>query len=454
MKTKIFSILLSAAALAGFSACDTWNPEVEVSGNGQLRTASIGVDVDGAETIVTDNSAAKSKAAKAPASRATIDLSNFIVTVNNRNGNVVNQWTYTTMPELPTFPAGDYSVVVRSHEVEPAAWNAPYYEGSQDFTIVTDKVTEVETVVCKLANIRVSVNFSEKLLKAFDNADEVTVKVTSEGSNSLVFTPAETRSGYFAALQNLETLRVDFSASILGNTETFTKTIDNVAKGQHRKIYFDLTNNPNLPPDEVGTITNDGQGITIDSTVVEDEPIESDYEWFEDNLDNSGRPGEEDFDDPEPGTPTPDQPADWAIEFTSETLDLVGTNNVADFGVGVQDAIVTIKSTKEFSKLNVRIESQMLTDEFLNGVGLTAEFDLANPPSYDYNGETKDTTNGLKSLGFPVKEEVTGAGITEIPFDITQFVPLIMEVGTHKFHITVTDKANHSKSMTLTFVKS
>lgn len=454
MKTKIFSILLSAAALAGFSACDTWNPEVEVSGNGKLDTASIGVDVDGAETIVSDNSAAKSKAAKAPASRATIDLSDFIVSVQNSNGNVVNQWTYTTMPTLPTFPAGDYTVVVRSHEVEPAAWNAPYYEGSKNFTIVTDKVTEVETVVCKLANIRVSVNFSEKLLRAFDNADEVTVKVTSEGSNSLVFTPAETRSGYFAALQNLETLRIDFSASILGNTETFTKTIDNVAKGQHRKIYFDLTNNPNLPPDEVGTITNDGQGITIDSAVVEDEPIETDYEWFEDNINNSGRPGEEDFEDPEPDTPTPDQPADWAIEFTSETLDLVGTNNVADFGVGVQDAIVTIKSTKEFSKLNVRIESQMLTDEFLNGVGLTAEFDLANPPSYDYNGETKDTTNGLKGLGFPVKEEVTGAGITEIPFDITQFVPLIMEAGTHKFHITVNDKANHSKSMTLTFVKS
>ncbi len=458
MKTKIFSILLSAAALAGLSACDTWNPGPDVNGQGQLRTSTMGVDVDGAETIVTDNNTAttgssQAKARKAPASRATIDLTNFLVVVTDKNGNAVSRWTYTTMPELPTFAAGNYTVTVRSHEVEPAAWNAPYYEGSQNFTIEADKVTEVETVVCTLANIRVSVKFTDKLLNAFDNPDEVTVKITSEGNNSLVFTPSETRSGYFAALQNLETLRIDFSASILGHTETFTKTVDNVAKGQHRKITFDLTSNPNIPPEEVGTIINDGQGITVDTTVIEDEPIETDYSWYEDNTDDSGRPGDEDFDDgggDEPDPPTPPVPGDWKIEFTSDDLDLESVNMVDNYGPGVKDAIVNIESTNGFAHLNVKIESDMLTDEFLMGVGLKAEFDLAYPPTYvNDEGETIDTTEGLRGLGFPVGSEVTGDDITNIPFDITQFVPLIFEAGDHKFHITVTDKENNTKSMTL-----
>lgn len=459
MKTKIFSILISAAAMAGFSACDTWEPGPDVvNGQGQLDTASLGVNVDDAETLVADNSAAKpaaAKAAKGVASRATVDLTNFIVTVTDNNNQQVSRWTYTTMPELPTFAAGDYTVTVKSHEVEPAAWNAPYFEGSQKFTIEADKVTEVETVVCTLANIRVSVKFTDRLVSAFDNPAEVSVKITSEGNNSLVFTPAETRSGYFAALKDLETLRLDFSASIMGHTETFTKTIDNVAKGQHRKITLGLTGNDNLPPEELGTIINDGQGITVDTSVIEDAPIESDYPWYEDNLDNTGRPGDEDFDDggEEPNPPTPPGPGDeGSIEFDDPertTLDIDGVNMVDDYGPGVKDAIVFIKSTNGFAHLNVKIESNMLTDEFLMPVGLVSEFDLASPPTYEYDGETRDTTDGLKGLGFPVGNEVTGDGVIEIPFDITQFVPLIFESGDHKFHITVTDKKGNTKSMTL-----
>lgn len=448
MNTKIFSILFSVAAMAGFSACDSWDPEKEVNQKGQLNTTGIGVEVDGVESSVNDNAGALK--VKTNASRATVDLSHFIITVNNSNGEQVSRWTYANMPDLPTFPVGDYTISVKSHEVEPAAWNAPYFEGSKTFSIVADKITDVETIVCTLANIRVTVYFSDKLKQAIDNLDEAYVKITSEGNNSLIYTPTETRSGYFAALDDLETLRLDFSASVKGQEIGFTKTLDYIAKGQHRKIYLSLTSNDNLPPEELGTITNDGEAITIDNTVSEDDPIESDYPWYEDNLDGSGRPGGEDFDDnkgDDDDPPTP--PSDYEISFNSETLNLSGVNMVSDYGVGIKDAIVVITSTKEFSSLLVKIESNMLTDDFLMPVGLISEFDLANPPTYVYDGETKDTTDGLKGLGFPVKDEVTGAGITSIDFDITQFVPLILESGDHKFHITVTDKEGHSNSMTL-----
>lgn len=458
MKTKIFSILLSVAAMAGFSACDTWNPDMDVNGMGQLRTSTLGVDVDGAETVVADNSTTTTgaaKASKASASRATVDLTNFIVTVANSKGQQVSRWTYATMPELPTFAAGDYTVTVRSHEVEPAAWNAPYYEGSQSFTIETDKVTEVQTVVCTLSNIRVSVHFTEALMKAFDNPDEVTVKVTSEGNNSLVFTPAETRSGYFAALKDLETLRIDFSASIMGYTETFTKTIDNVAKGQYRKITFGLSGNDTPTPEELGTVINDGQGITVNTAVIEDAPIETDYEWYEDNIDNTGRPGDEDFeqgggDDPDPPTP-PTPPVDddqVLITFDSPSLDLEGMNDATSFPDDCsKPAAVDISAEKGIANLVVEIISNSLNAEMLEGVGLTQSFDLAYPGDLD----AALSTPYPDGFGFPTGSNVIGQ--TKVTFDIAPFVPLlnIYPGEVHQFKITVKDQIGKEKVLTLKF---
>jgi hypothetical protein len=445
MKTKIFSILLTVAAMVGFSACsDDWNPDAE--GSGQLRTASLGVEVDGAETIVSDNSGAK-KSIKAVSSRATIDLSNFIVAVSTSAGKEVERWTYSTMPELPTFAAGEYTVTVKSHEVEPAAWNAPYYEGTQTFTIVANQITEVETVVCKLANIRVSVAFTDDLLAAFDNANEVSVKVSIDnaGTNSLTFTPSETRSGYFQALSDLQTLRIDFSASILGNVETFTKTIDNVAKGQHRKITFGLTSNPNLPPDELGTIINDGQGITIDNTVDEDDPIETNFDWYEDNTNSNGRPGDEDFDDGDKPGQGGEETTE-VIRFESSSLDLVGENDATSFpSDGSKPADVDIYADNGFAHLLVEIISDDLTDEMLTSVGLAATFDLAYP------GNLEDKLSDPDGFNFPVGDNIIGQ--THVNFNIAPFVPLLnMYPGNvHKFRITATDQQNNQKSVTLTF---
>ena len=83
----------------------------------------------------------------------------------------------------------------------------------------------------------------------------------------------------------------------------------------------------------------------------------------------------------------------------------------------------------------------------LSGVGLTSEFDLANPVK---NGT--DYTEGLKGLGFKVGDEVKGE--TELDFDITTFMPLIFEAGDHKFIITVKDENGVSKTLSLLIRKS
>jgi hypothetical protein len=155
-------------------------------------------------------------------------------------------------------------------------------------------------------------------------------------------------------------------------------------------------------------------------------------------------PGQE---DPEPTDPSEtDTPnngtTDAQITFESETVDLDGTNSVADFGTGLKNAVVTIGATEGIQNLIVTIISNSLSKEDLEDSGLTDEFDLANPGQYEA---------ALKGMGFPVGDEVVGQ--TSVVFDITQFVPLLKAFPdeVHTFRIKVVDSKNNNKTQELKF---
>jgi len=337
--------------------------------------------------------------------------------------------------------------------VQKAEWDKPYFFGEQNFQIRKDEVTDVEAVVCKLANIMVTVEFDSKLIDAAaDGGADLKVAVTSEPGTSLEFTPAEKRAGYFQAIQGLETLKVSFTGTVSGNAESTTAVLTNVAAGQHRKIIMKLKSNGNQSPDETGNITVDGEGINVDFSV-EEKNLAGDIVSPEENLGNDDRPNQEGEEpggeDPNPPTPPGDEDA---ITLTSETLDVDGVNEAEMFGPGIKDAIVNIHSDAGVRNLNVEIISNFLTEEFLSGVGLTTRFDLANADDTKEmdNGETLATN--LRGLGFPVNADVTGKN--DLVFDITGFMPLILEAGDHKFVITVTDVKGAQKSITLLIRKS
>ena len=105
---------------------------------------------------------------------------------------------------------------------------------------------------------------------------------------------------------------------------------------------------------------------------------------------------------------------------------------------GQKSAVVDIHSENGVTSLKVKIISDFLTEDMLSSVGLTSEFDLAEPGEYE---------TGLKGLGFPTGDDVKGA--RDLQFNITPFIKLIFEEGDHKFEITVTDSKNVVKSMVL-----
>lgn len=448
MKFKSISILAWAAVAAAFTGCsDNWVPEVEGAGEGRLNTQSILAEVNTVEDEKEDEDVTKKAT-----SRSSIDLSPFLVDVVRTSDNAnVASWTYATMPQLPTFAVGSYKVQVRSRVLKDAEWSAPYYLGSQTFDIRNGEVTDVGPIVCKLANVRVTIDYGPKLLEA-TGGEGFTITVTSTPGVYLQYTGKETRSGYFA-YNGQTTMVARFQGRVNGVNEDFPHVLENIAPGQHRKLTFRLNYNPNVPDDEVGTI--EGQGIVV-SCSTKTVNVDGNVIQEEDIQESGDRPGQE---GDEPGGEDPKPGEEGNITFTSETLAndngnvLDDTpNNAADFGEGKKEAKIHIHSEAPIASFKVKIDSETLTADVLSDVKLAPEFDLADPIVTTDDGEKKDLTEGLKGLEFPVGDEVKGA--TDLDFDITKFVPLTMIYGAanHRFILTVTDNAGNSKTLTLLIV--
>lgn len=423
MKIKISNIALAAAMLTVASCSEHWTPPT--GSDGSLALGSMIVDVkENANVIVSSGS------------RAAADVNSFQVTIYDKTGAEAGSWTYGQMPEIVPLAAGDgYVVKVKSHDVEKAAWEQPYYYGeSKTFTIEKNKITEVGTVTAEFKSIKVTVEFSDALKAIVDDDVKVVIEANDEGL--ITFTKKEVEDGsaaYFEAVDGSTTMVAHFIGSISGNAIDNKVPFTDVTAGQHRIVRYGIQIGPDVPEPD-GSITPGG--ISLDTEIVEVD-IDGNTTVKDPNIDPSGRPG---YEDPDPDDPTPPTPGGEAATFRSETLDTEGGINYSKDWVG--DAIVTIDCPEGFAKLEVVIDSEGLTPDVLEGVGLAKEFDLANPGSL---------AEGLEGLGFPIGDAVLGK--TTVDFNITDFVPLLnIYPGKSDFIITVTDSKGATSTLTLKFV--
>lgn len=406
------------------SCSDNWTPSTDDEGVGQLCMEAI--DVTNAENVI---------------NRANIDVSNFIVTVNNAEGETVKQWKYAEMPEVITLPVGEgYYIDVISHNQEKAAWDAPFFKGSSEkFDIVKNQLTNAGTVTCKLSNIKVTVRFSDNLKAIMEDDCKVTVIANDEGR--LEYTPDETRAGYFQTIEGSSTLIATFTGTIRGSYEEIRKVYTDVEAGQHRIITYSVKSGDPTVPDENGNI-DITDGISVDMSTI-DESIDGNVTPDEDVIDGD-RPGQEEPADP--GTGDEEDPEEPSVDYFTfdTTISLTEVNEAVEGN----EYVVNINSVNPLSNLKVKIESNYLTDEFLASVGLVSEFDLAN---LDADLESKLGEGGF---GFPTGDAVKGQ--TSVRFDLTPFIPLLNLSPTpndiHKFHLTVVDDQNNSETVVLTFI--
>jgi len=438
MKNKIFSIFAIAGLAIATASCSD-DPEYNLNGDnatGQVDLSGMGVEVNPDEITL---------------SRADeIDVNPFLIKITDAGGNIVYQSTYAEMKEIVTLPVGEnYSVSAESREVENAAWSAPYYLGTQTFSITENEITEVGKIECKFANIRVSVRYTDELKALMANDVTVTVRC-SETGNALEYSATETRSGYFKALDGSTTLGAVFSGTVNGSHITVTKALNDVKAGQHRIITFGVKQGNTDVPDEYGNVnlngessegTRIGDGLYLDINITN---VDVDGNVTTDEEGDSGaeRPGHEEGggdvgggDDPKPAitiTPSAD------LSFTTPMTPREGMDGNIKIHVDspntIQHLYVEIKTDNaEFSGV-------------LTEMHIPLTFDLANITDENELKAFKD------SLHFPVNDEVKGQ--TDVPFDITDFIPLlnIYSPATNQFILKVVDAQGNTRTETLTFV--
>ena len=329
-----------------------------------------------------------------PVSRA-VDTGDFTVQIYPSQGTDTLEWKYSEMPEIVTLNVGNYNVAVFSHRVQPAEWERPYYYADKAFAIEENKVTQIDTVVCTLQNIKVTVTYSEDLKSFMGDDCKVTVDI---GSGSLDFSQTETRAGYFRSDGESNLLIATFTGTIDGYEEVNRIQVDNVKAGDWRKIHYDIKRPE--PGSETGGVT---PSVTLDASC--------------ETIDHEGNV-----------TPDPDPTPGEAPKITSETIQL-GTPVVVTAGMQV---IVDITSSDPagLTGLTVDIDSPTLTPDELAGLGLSSHLDLVNP------GDLKAP---IESLGFPTEGNVLNQ--PKVTFNISDFMPMLglLGAGTHNFIITATD---------------
>lgn len=415
---KIKSILYKGAllslALLGITACKEDNP---IPADGTLKLSTLGLEIAGT-------------------GRATVDISNFIVDIcQDGKAKPVQTFVFSKMPSVVALAPGEYYVDVRSHNLEKAEWDNPYYAGkSEKFQIVADDVTELDPIKCVFSALKVSVVFGPKLMTKIGSDVSVTVVANDEGR--LVYTPGDSREGYFATIDGSTTLVATFSGTVNGNKEEFSRTYTDVAAGQHRTITFEVGNDVPEPDAPTGSV-DQSQGISVDVTYVDEDMMSADVTGGnEDVIPDAGeKPGKlpelpDEGDDPNtpdvPDDPTPSGPV---FGFEGSTLENGKTYFTDEFSAS-KPAKLVIVCPEGIASAHVTIASTFLTPEELENVGLTDKFDLCTDEAL---------FEALGGLGFPVGDDIKGK--TEATITITDFMDLLAVGGTStsKFTFVVTD---------------
>ena len=478
MKNIINILLISLLALFTLNSCDDPVYPQFANGEGKLSTATLKVSVLTDPEVKVDRSNDE-------------DVSTYTVNIIQKStSNIVNTWKYSEMPEIITLPVGDYKVEVFNAAVKDAEWDAPYYYASKDFSIVKNEITEIGTITCKLANVKVTIKYTDELKALIGEGKDVKVNVAIGELGSLDFGYGETRSGFFRYVPTSTTLVATFSGTVDGFFMSEFKVLEDIAAGQHRIITFGVKQAPD-PEQEYGMIGTSGLVLNAKVTRIDltinvpagEEPIDpddmlsvgsknvkvtatnswiasSDQMWCTLSA-TSGAKGTNDV-TINATENSSDQARTAKVTFvmgnisqvvtvtqaakgsatsptiTSSTLNLDAVNPITDGMVAKVDII----APNGIAHLNVTIESPSLTPDDLKDVGLSDKFDLAYPGEF---------SEPLSSLGFPTGDKVINQ--KSLVFDITPFMGLLGQFpGEHHFIIKVEDNNGETVTATLKFL--
>lgn len=262
---------------------------------------------------------------------------------------------YKAVPEKVVLPIGEYQITVQSHEVQDAGWDEPYYAVTKAFEITKGAQTTVEDLVCCLANIMVSVNFTDQMIDLMGDDCKVMVRI---GNGELDYRLDDvSHSGFFKARDvdptdpKYDILFWEFTGDIENQFLEDSGSIPNVKAGEHRTLIFNLNRTPTPG-------ANEGDVKFIFTVSVEVETVNLDL-----NIDITERVIEE---------------LDPAVSVTSEYSLTERTTLIKDEPMA--DLLVNIGSEECLRNIFVAITTD--NEDFAAALavdGLDGTFDLAAP---------------------------------------------------------------------------
>lgn len=428
MKNIFLICLTLMTVLFTFSACHSEKMETGTTDvTGQLSLASMKMEVDlKVDTVY-------------PQSRAGVDVSNFLLTIKNTQGEQVEQYTYSEMPEIISLPVGTYTVVASSAEAATNGFDVPFYTGStEQFTIKENELTEVSALTCRLANVMISVEYDEELRKLMgeDVVTTVTIKEKTQDmikEYSLDIPSSETRKAYLIAPASAGSMDITLKGTIDGESVTEVKRVENVQAGQYNIIKYVLNSVDDGTNSNVGGNLN--IAINIDSSMTSSDETVGVNPGEEPGIDDFPTDGGE-----EPGDGDGDGEGGITSDISITGKDLGGSPFDIDQTqtiTGATTLIVGIEAPAGIQNLKVTISSD---NEDFGSIGASfGTFDLANPG---------DKESMIAELGLPYGTAVKDK--TELDFDISTFTSLLIPFdGTHTFNIVVTDNQGKTESKSL-----
>ena len=389
---------------------DIFNKKGPTSTEGVLRIEGITPEAEPERAVMTN-------AATAPGTKgddATFNVDDFGVDILPV-GSEIPIKEYESYGELKenglsvVLPAGDYVLRAHSDDEEfSASWEHPYFLGEEPFTIEPGIITEVN-LTCYMQSVKVQIVLSDEFLASF--RDDYAVTITN-GESVLIFDSHTPLTGYFKAT---DILRMTVCATTQEGNEVRYRTTLAGPDGTIKPKDFFLVN---LQID------------VADVTVEKDEILQVDTELIQEEVSITiPTPNEE----TDPTPPTGDGPT-----ITGDGFDITQPVTFTQAEAATVQVRVNIEAESGISNLKVQIDSPYLTPEVLGMFGIPLEFDMANlDPELAKNfSDIGLATDNIK-------------GETSVVFDISAFMALL-NVNTHKFHLTVVEANGGTTQQTLT----
>ncbi len=416
MKKILFA--MSAAAVM-FAGCK--KTEITTSEAG-LGSVSFSISSDNSEYVT-------------KAELPQVDVNTFKVKITGKDNGYSEEWaSVSEMPGVLELVSGNYTVTATSPDAKPVAWDQPVYGGSQDFTVMVGKVSNVN-LKCSITNMMVTINPTDDFLNELTGWN---VTVTSEDGH-LTWNRTEYDEGK-AAFFDVAPLNVLVKGERFDGTEVIQQTliIDEVAAKDHHII--------NLDAKVTGSIEEGGLHLTVDNTVndrneninipgLEEIPVEDEPGTEE----PGGETGDEE--DPQPSTAPV---MEWASNPTFETMPISSD----------MDVVINISAQEKIKAFVVKVESP--SAEFLATVSAMVSPENAH---LDENYVNLDLINDATAIAMLSSLMPTGdalKGQTSVDFSLSELVPMIngfspASGSIHTFTLSVTDEKDQTLSKPVSF---